>query len=601
MQRFARGLAALVAGCGLATSFAPQAFAQAGGTQPGDLPNGGFFAEAETCEGCHAQGVLPDDYAYLPFSSWAGTMMANAARDPAFFAALTVANQDEPGVGTFCLRCHAPQSYVRGHATPPDGSAFDAIDEQGIGCDSCHRMNENPDANATEPYLVGNAQIFYDEDTSKRGPYDDANSPHHTSKQQLSLGDSSMCGQCHQVTNPGKKLRDAQGVETAFDFPLDTTYEEWAQSAYVPTGSDPKSCQDCHMPRKRGQWPIQTIYINPLRTDPRSHAFVGGNYWGIQAVMHTNPERATEYAKAFEQALEATLVSLESSVELTMTGLPSTLLPGDGFSATVRVKNLTGHKFPTGYAESRRAWIAVVVIDGATGEEHYVVGDFDTATGEIVAPETTRVYRAQHGRWTGSVAEAEEHLVLHDMVLLDTRIPPKGFVATPTTEPIGMDFDDGNGGLRDYDEASFDITVPSTFGTDLRVEARVYFQSMTKHYVDFLRDQNTTDDRGEVLHEAFVATGEGAPIAIAVAGADYSQGAGGGGGGGGGATTTTTGSGGAGGSGGEAGGGETGGDEGGCDCRVAAGGARGGSGAGLVLGALGAAAWLARRARRARS
>jgi hypothetical protein len=45
-------------------------------------------------------------------------MMANAARDPVFFAALAVANQDLPSVGTFCIRCHAPIGFVRGHATP---------------------------------------------------------------------------------------------------------------------------------------------------------------------------------------------------------------------------------------------------------------------------------------------------------------------------------------------------------------------------------------------------------------------------------------------------------------------------------------------------
>jgi MYXO-CTERM domain-containing protein len=546
---------------------------------------------------------LSADYDYLPFTSWAGTMMANAARDPVFFAALTVANQDEPGIGTFCLRCHAPQSYVRGHATPPDGSAFDAIDEQGVGCDSCHRMLENPDLSATEPYLIGNSQVFYDENTAKRGPYDDATSPNHASLQQLSLGDSSMCGQCHQVSNPGKKLRDALGAETVYDFPLDTTYEEWAQSAYVPTGSDPKSCQDCHMPRKRGAWPIQTVYFNDLRTDPRSHSFVGGNHWGIRAVMETNPERATQYAGAFQQALDATLVSLESSVELTLTGLPSSVLPGDDFQATVRVKNLTGHKFPTGYAESRRAWIALVLVEPTLGQEHFVVGGFDPATGEIVEPEKTRVYRAQHGRWDGMAPEAEDHLALHDMVLLDTRIPPTGFVATPTTEPIGIDYGDGNGGFRDYDEATFDVSVPLSYGTELRVEARVYFQSMTKHYVDFLRVENTTDDRGEILHDAFVATGEAAPIEVASVGVDFGGGGGSGGSGGESPGAIAVGVGGSGGS-GDGGSGAsspsapTG---GGCDCSSTTGSSGRNAGAALGLGALALAMGFGRRSRRQRS
>src|SRR4051812_462059 len=119
------------------------------GTKPGDLafPD---FADADTCSACHGGGVMGDQ-TFLPFDTWAGTMMANAARDPVFFAALTVANQDAPGVGTYCLRCHSPIGFVQGHATPPDGSAFDSTDLQGVGCETCHRatMSAPPDG----PYL----------------------------------------------------------------------------------------------------------------------------------------------------------------------------------------------------------------------------------------------------------------------------------------------------------------------------------------------------------------------------------------------------------------------------------------------------------------
>src|SRR4051812_41956975 len=163
-------------------------------------------------------------------------MMANAARDPIFFAALTIANQDAPGVGTYCLRCHSPIGFVSGHATPPDGSAFDAIDKQGVGCDTCHRAltSAAPDA----PYILSDAQLVFDEDTSKRGPYDPnaavdpSISPAHGTLLVPSLAESRFCGQCHQVTNPEVLLRDATGAQTALEFPLDTTYEEWENSDF---------------------------------------------------------------------------------------------------------------------------------------------------------------------------------------------------------------------------------------------------------------------------------------------------------------------------------------------------------------------------------
>ena len=57
----------------------------------------------------------------------AGTMMANAARDPVFFAAIAIARQDAPDSAVeHCVRCHSPTSYVRGHSLPADGSALDA-------------------------------------------------------------------------------------------------------------------------------------------------------------------------------------------------------------------------------------------------------------------------------------------------------------------------------------------------------------------------------------------------------------------------------------------------------------------------------------------
>src|SRR4051812_42784903 len=86
-------------------------FPEFGGTQPGDLSDLGQFQNADTCQACHGNGYK-NDKTFLPFDTWAGTMMANAARDPVFFAALAVANQDAPASSTeHCVRCHSPTSY----------------------------------------------------------------------------------------------------------------------------------------------------------------------------------------------------------------------------------------------------------------------------------------------------------------------------------------------------------------------------------------------------------------------------------------------------------------------------------------------------------
>ncbi len=566
------------------------------GTKPGDLafPD---FTDADTCASCHGGGINGDT-SFLPSDTWSGTMMANAARDPVFFAALAVANQDKPGVGTYCLRCHSPTAFVSGHATPPDGSAFDDIDRQGIGCETCHRATQSTGVDA--PYILSDAQLVFTEDTGKHGPYEDTQSPAHTSVVEQSMASANFCGQCHQVTNPDVHLRDAMGKDTGLEFPLDTTYEEWQSSDFGKSGQ--KTCQDCHMPKKAGMQPVTKLFDSPLHADPREHGFVGGNHWGIQAVMAANPDRATANAASFAQALQGTLDNLAAGVKLTLSGAPKLVTPGGAFQVKVKVENLTGHKFPTGYAETRRAWIGVTFV-GADKKETPLAGGYDLATGKIQAIPAVHVYKAEHGSWDGSKGVAESHLALHDMIISDTRIPPAGFKASKTTTPTSeIDFSDGNGGYKSSDEVTLDLTWPADAAGQVTLSARLYYQSMTREYVEFLKSANTTNTKGDDLATVFQATGEGAPLVIARAEATLGQamttstgvgGAGGSGAASSGSGATSTGVGGAGGTGGAA---SSGGASSGCGCSDAGAPA---SAAGAMVGMMVLAMAGARRRKRA--
>ncbi len=546
------------------------------GTGPGDLPEGGQFDGADGCLLCHGGG-FQGDRTYLPFDSWAGTMMGNAARDPVFRAALAIANQDSPGVGSFCLRCHSPIAFVRGHASPPDGSAFDAVDMQGVGCDTCHRATASGPPEA--PYWLGDAQLVYTPDPAKRGPYADSKAPVHESAVDALLGSARFCGQCHQVTNPARRLRDATGAETALAFPFDTTYEEWAASDFARNGE--ASCVDCHTRKKTGLHPVVTTAGAPERPDPRDHAFAGGNLFGIRAVMASAPERAQAFPEAFALALARTEETLASAASITIASAPATAAPDAPLTVTVRVENLTGHKFPTGYAEGRRAWISLSLVD-EEGAEIALVGGYDATSGEIQEKPPTHVYRAQHGHWNGTAAEPGENLALHDMILSDTRIPPRGFVPTATTLPTPeIAYSDGAGGLRSFDEATFTVAAPASAQGVQRLVARVQYQSMTRHYVEHLAAVNVTDASGAALLDIYHATGEAPPFVVASAEApiDFGGGSGGGGSGGG------SGSGGGNGSG-----------SGGCGCRLAG----QGSGAAAVVFGLTIALGALGRARRGR-
>ncbi|WP_437297932.1 MYXO-CTERM sorting domain-containing protein [Sorangium sp. So ce426] len=501
------------------------------GTTADDMPRSNNLGTAERCSGCH-RAEIEEHRDYMPTDTWAGTMMANAWRDPVFKAALAIANQDAPGVGTFCLRCHSPVGFLNGRATPPDGSAFDPeasvdgkiVDGQGVSCSVCHRAMTTSDPEATTSYIISNAQLVFDHTPAAAGftatplvygPYPDVESESHLGDAAPALGESEFCGQCHQVTNPEVMLRDASGVPTLIEFPLDTTYEEWASSDFRNGGSNAQSCVDCHMQRRIGELPVGER--GPLRTNPRAHILVGGNHWGIQAVMAADPARAAEYADSFQLALDGTLKSLASAASVTLVDAPQEAAPGEEIAVTVRVENLTGHKFPTGYAESRRAWIAVFLVD-ENGVERPLLGGYDADTGEIQHEPPTHEYRAVHGLWNSEagVGEKEEHLARHDMIISDTRIPPKGFVPSRTTQPTQeIDFADGNGGYRNYDEARFTLTVPANAFGRQTLSARVYYQSMTKEYIEFLQAENRTDSTGDDLRAIYEATGEAPPILVA--------------------------------------------------------------------------------------
>ncbi len=73
-------------------------------------------------------------------------MMAQAARDPLFWPALTVAAQDSiyafgrPNAADGCVRCHLPAGWLEQRSDPVNAAKMNGADFDGVGCDACHRM-----------------------------------------------------------------------------------------------------------------------------------------------------------------------------------------------------------------------------------------------------------------------------------------------------------------------------------------------------------------------------------------------------------------------------------------------------------------------------
>ena len=108
---------------------------------PGTQPTDGVTLEAPNrCLNCH-KGYDPLND---PGTLWAGSMMAQAARDPIFWATMTVAMQDaiwaigNPNATDICERCHFPQGWLEGRSDPTNASLMTGSDYDGIHCDFCH-------------------------------------------------------------------------------------------------------------------------------------------------------------------------------------------------------------------------------------------------------------------------------------------------------------------------------------------------------------------------------------------------------------------------------------------------------------------------------
>ncbi len=491
---------------------APAASAQpmTHGTQPGELHTA--LQPAERCSECHAGGATAQGERYMAADTWAASMMANAARDPLFLATLTVAEQDAPGVGTVCLRCHTPAAYTAGRATPGNGSALSALDgdTDGVHCDTCHR-SVVPAGVAGAPFL-SNAQLYFsdapaDMVPARFGPRDDPfTSPRHPSMGSAFVRDARLCGQCHDVDHPLNHRLTADGRDTGAPLPLQSTYSEWAQSDYARRAA-PQTCQGCHMREVTGEaLPSTRIPGAPARANQRRHEFLGANEWGMALLKAAYPGELDE---AYDAQRARTREYLRTAARVEVVDAPRTGAAGSTVRVRVRVTNLSGHKLPTGYEDARVMWLQVQ--SGAR-----VVSGAFTAD-ELVEDAQARVYRFQAGHLEGGRAARSDFVARHNVVLEDTRIPPLGMRADARTAPVGRDYSGGpDGALRNYDEATFDVPLPASAGP-ATVTVRLMYRSTTRRYVEAIAGANRTDDRGRTLTAAWDASGRAAPVSIAEA------------------------------------------------------------------------------------
>ncbi len=524
--------------------------------QPGTQPFGVGTMEPHTnCTNCHG-GY---NTAVEPGHNWAGSMMAQAGRDPLFFACLAVAEQDAPSSGDLCLRCHSAFGWLDGRSNPTDGTLLTGTDFDGVSCDLCHRLvnpiytpGQSPPEDADILAALGgevpashaNGQFVVDPDLRRRGPFSDLNPPHPFLFSPFHRS-SEICGTCHDVSNPvfvrvegvdyapGPLDEEPGPVLSHVHMPLERTYSEWLNSAfpagvYAPefAGNKPDgivaTCQDCHMPDVLGKG--ATGVDTPTRPDLPLHDMTGGSSWMPAIVAALYPGEVDPVALADGAARAVSMLERAATVDLAVEE------EGGGYEAVVTVTNRSGHKLPTGYPEGRRMWIHLVARD-ENGQVVYESGAYDAATGVLTHDADARIYEAELGISPGLAAALgidggkSFHFALNDSVYKDNRIPPMGFTNAAFAAFGGPPVDPSHPGDRYEDGQYWDTAVYTLPASARSVRAVLRYQSTSKEYVEFLRDENTTNDTGDLIHQVWSDHGRAAPVTMAADSMDLAPGA----------------------------------------------------------------------------
>ncbi len=455
---------------------------------PGTQDNeSGTFDPPSQCAICHG-GY---DRGIEPSFNWRGGMMAQAARDPIYLAALTIANQDVPASGEFCIRCHSPEGWLGGRSTPSDGSALRDADREGVHCDICHRMVK-PSETGVNPYpldeyykdltfssdqaylqtitaippVEGNGMFVVDSEKAKRGPFHDAGVMHKNTYSPFHA-ESAICGTCHDISNPVYN-RNPDGTYTPNDFgqpsetfdtyelfPVERTYSEWLMSKYntgtgiyAPQFGGNKTwvstCQDCHMRDVSGI--AASVGMAVYRKNLPHHDMTGGNTIAGGFLKALYPDELDSVALDSAVLRARGMLQLAASLNVRVSD------SGSFYHVIVRVTNETGHKLPSGYPEGRRMWLNLVARD-TDGAVLYESGHYEPSTGVLTQDQDAKIYEIKPGLDSSVAALAGTdpgpsfHFALNNKIFADNRIPPRGFTntgfAAVQSEPVGYSYADG--------------------------------------------------------------------------------------------------------------------------------------------------------------
>ncbi len=516
----------------------------------GDLPesSNALFAGSGLCSGCHGldpEGlafVTPEGWNVNPTDQWRASIMANSAKDPFWRAKVThetAVNPQHQGVIEHkCTSCHTPlghfgmlaedeQALYGFHEAMQDELALD-----GISCNACHQQSPiglgsrfTGDLTFVSDTLFGPFGGGKDEEPIFGAPmtnfvgFEPVYGEH--------MGKSELCAGCHTLITEAINMNGE--IESGLYFVEQATYHEWLNSEFASSSpSLRRECQSCHMPKLNTEVVISSGYAFLQPRGPVSNHFMVGSNTFMLEMFKNNIEllglSATE--AQFDTSIAYTLDMLQNqSVLLTVDEAGFT---NDTLSFDVRLENLAGHKFPSGYP-ARRAYIEFIATtdddevlfhSGALDEQYEVVGhdpDYEPHYNVIRHEDEVQIYELVIGSTSGEVTTV---LLRGAEPLKDNRLVPRGFSmqhpAYDTTSIAGLALNDPNFNVEagiegsGTDNVTYRIAMNGYEG-NVHVTARLLYQAAPPKWNEEMFAFNTPEI--DLFRELYLAQGA-APVLI---------------------------------------------------------------------------------------
>ncbi len=431
-----------------------------------------LFATAQQCLNCHGGLKTPDGEDISIADHWQASMMAHAARDPYWQAAVRREMLDHPTAAAIedtCARCHMPMAQYQANAEGRSGQIFahlsgakakteaeaEAVELalDGVSCTLCHQIQ--PDHLGEEASFSGGFVVDTTLPQKQRpvfGPYE--TDPGRTTRlhsangfvpvQANHLATSQLCATCHTLIT--ETLNEAG--EVIGELPEQVPYLEWRHSEFAKE-AEVRHCQDCHMPEVAGEAPISKLLAVPRQNVSR-HVFRGGNFFMLRLLArYAKKLDVTAPPEELIRAAERTEAYLTTeSARVTVEAAPE---PEGQLLVAVTVENRAGHKLPTAYP-SRRAWLHLTVKDGTGGvvfesgalqPDGSIRGNandadptrFEPHYGQITQPDQVQIYEAILVDPQGAVTTG---LLSALGYTKDNRLLPAGFDKASAGERIAV-------------------------------------------------------------------------------------------------------------------------------------------------------------------